>query len=264
VQALGAVLREGRGADHPVVIGSFKSNIGHTQAAAGVGGLIKVVLSLQRGRIPKNLHFDAPSPHIPWADLPVKVASEAMAWARNGAARIAGVSSFGVSGTNAHVVVQEAPSVVEAAPQAASPRAAELVVLSAKSAAGLDAAASRLAEQVKAHPEQALGDIAYGLATTRSHHEHRLALTVGTRAELVSGLEAAARGELVEGLSRDRTRQGRRKIVFVYPGQGSQWLGMGRELVAEEPVFREVLEACSAAIEVETGWSVIEELKRIG
>jgi acyl transferase domain-containing protein len=121
-----------------------------------VGGLIKVVLSLQRGRIPKNLHFDAPSPHIPWADLPVKVASEAMAWARNGAARIAGVSSFGVSGTNAHVVVQEAPSGVEA--QAALPRAAELVVLSAKSAAGLEAAASRLAEHVKAHPEQGLGD----------------------------------------------------------------------------------------------------------
>src|SRR5262245_15619724 len=264
VQALGAVLREGRAADCPVVIGSLKSNLGHSQAAAGVGGLIKVVLSLQHGRIPKNLHFDAPSPHIAWADLPVKVASEAMTWSRNGTARIAGVSSFGVSGTNAHVVVEEAPAEVEAAPQAASPRTAELVVLSAKSAAALDAAASRLADHVQAHPEQALGDIAYSLATTRSHHEHRLALAVGTRAELLSGLEAASRGETVEGLSRDQVRKGRRKIVFVFPGQGSQWLGMGRDLMAEEPVFRETLEACSAAIELETGWSVIEELKRVG
>ncbi len=96
----------------------------------------------------------------------------------------------------------------------------------------------------------------------RSHHEHRLALAVGTRAELVSGLEAAARGELPEGFSRAQVSETRQKIVFVFPGQGSQWIGMGRELLAEEPIFREALQMCSAAIEVETGWSVIEELKR--
>jgi acyl transferase domain-containing protein/surfactin synthase thioesterase subunit/acyl carrier protein len=248
VQALGAVLAEGRPADRPVVIGSLKSNLGHTQAAAGVSGLIKVVLSLQHGRIPKNLHFDAPSPHIPWADLPVKVALEAMAWARNGAARIAGVSSFGVSGTNAYVVVEEAPAEVEAAPQAASPRAAELVVLSAKSAEALDAAASRLADHVKAHPEQALGDIAYSLATTRSHHEHRLALAVATRAELVSGLEAASRGELPGGASREEARsQGRRAWLFT--GQGSQHVGMGRGLWEEWPAFREAFDAACVALD---------------
>src|SRR5262249_43045037 len=249
VQALGAVLREGRAADCPVVIGSLKSNLGHSQAAAGVGGLIKVVLSLQHGRIPKNLHFDAPSPHIPWADLPVKVASDAMAWARNGAARIAGVSSFGVSGTNARVVVEEAPAEAEAAPQAVcSPRAAELVVLSAKSAEALDAAASRLADHVKAHPEQALGDIAYSLATTRSHHEHRLALAVGTRAELVSGLAAASHGELAGGASREEARsRGRRAWLFT--GQGSQHVGMGRGLWEEWPAFREAFDTACAALD---------------
>src|SRR6266542_2122420 len=250
VQALGAVLGEGRAADRPVVIGSLKSNLGHTQAAAGVSGLIKVVLSLQHGRIPKNLHFEAPSPHIPWADLLVKVASEAMAWARNGAARIAGVSSFGVSGTNAHVVVEEAPleAEVEAASQVASPRAAELVVLSAKSAEALDAAAARLADHVKAHPEQALSDIAYSLATMRSHHEHRLALAVGTRAELVSGLEAASRGELPGGASRDEARsRGRRAWLFT--GQGSQHVGMGRGLWEEWPAFREAFDATCVALD---------------
>ncbi|HEX8782871.1 MAG TPA: type I polyketide synthase, partial [Steroidobacteraceae bacterium] len=260
VQALGAVLAEGRPADRPVVIGSFKSNIGHTQAAAGIGGLIKVVLSLQHGRIPKNLHFDTPSPHIPWAELPVKVASEPMAWERNGHARIAGVSSFGVSGTNAHLVMEEAPT--EDAAEPVAPRTAELVVLSAKSAAALDAVAARLADHVKTHPEQTLGDIAYGLATTRSHHAHRLALAVRTRAELLAGLETAAHGALPQGVSRSEVFENRKKIVFVFPGQGSQWMGMGRELFADEPIFREALQRCSAAIEAETGWSVIEELKR--
>ncbi|WP_316189812.1 polyketide synthase, partial [Bradyrhizobium sp. SZCCHNS1054] len=132
VQALGSVLSEGREADRPVIVGSVKSNLGHTDAAAGVAGLIKVVLSLQHGRIPKNLHFEAPNPHIAWDELPVKVASEAVPWVRNGVARIAGVSSFGISGTNAHVVVEEAPAAAETALSAAK-RSCELLVLSAKS-----------------------------------------------------------------------------------------------------------------------------------
>ena len=110
VQALGAVLGQGRAAEQPVVIGSVKSNVGHTQTAAGAAGVIKVALAMQHGRIPRSLHFDAPSPHIPWAELSVKVAAEAIEWPRNGARRIAGVSSFGISGTNAHVVLEEAPA----------------------------------------------------------------------------------------------------------------------------------------------------------
>jgi acyl transferase domain-containing protein/non-ribosomal peptide synthetase component F len=261
VQALGTVLAEGRDRSHPVVIGSVKSNLGHTQAAAGVAGLIKVVLSLQHGRIPKSLHFDEPNPHIAWNDLPVKVASEAMEWVSNGKMRIAGVSAFGLSGTNAHVVVEEAPDGVEGTAVTAAPRAAELVVVSAKSAEALVAVASRLAAHVQTHPEQALGDVAYSLATTRTCHQHRLALVARSREELVTGLEGALRAVVVSGLSLGRASEGRSKVVFVFPSQGSQWLGMGRELLAEEPVFRKALEECSAAIEVETGWSVLEELK---
>jgi myxalamid-type polyketide synthase MxaE and MxaD/epothilone polyketide synthase C/epothilone polyketide synthase D len=175
-------------------------------------------------------------------------------------ARLAGVSSFGVSGTNAHVVIEEAPEAIEETAPSVS-RSAELVVMSARSAAALDAAAARLADYVQAHPKQGLGDVAYSLATTRTQHEHRLALVAATREALVTGLEAAARGETVEGLSQGRAGGVRPKVVFVFPGQGSQWLGMGRELLAEEPVFREALEQCSAAIEAETGWSVIEELE---
>jgi acyl transferase domain-containing protein len=246
MQALGSVLAEGRDSDQPVIIGSVKSNLGHTQAAAGVAGLIKVVLSLQHDRIPQNLHFDAPSPHIAWDELPVKVASEAVGWVRNGSARIAGVSSFGVSGTNAHVVVEEAPAETRPALQAVSPRTAELVVVSGKSAPALDAMASRLAEHVKARPEQALGDIAHSLATTRSHHEHRLALAVATREELVAGLEAASRGELP--LARGEARA-RGKTAWLFTGQGSQQVGIGRGLYEEWPAFREALEAVWGALD---------------
>src|SRR5262249_26294851 len=158
----------------------------HTQAAAGAAGIIKTVLALEHDRIPKSLHVDTPSPHIPWAELPVKVAAEAMEWTRNGAPRRAGVSSFGISGTNAHVVLEEAPVAkpVRSAPE----RAAELLVLSAKSEAALNAQAARLCEHLAAHPSQGLGDVAYSLATTRSAMEHRLAVAATSREALRSAL----------------------------------------------------------------------------
>ncbi|WP_437873438.1 SDR family NAD(P)-dependent oxidoreductase [Sorangium sp. So ce363] len=258
VQALGAVLAEGRAADRPVMIGSVKSNLGHTQAAAGAGGIMKVLLSMQHGRIPRSLHFEAPSPHIPWSELPVKVASEAMEWPRNGAPRRAGVSSFGVSGTNAHAVLEEAPA-VELAPPAPE-RSAELFVLSAKSAAALDGQAGRLREHLESHPEQGLGDVAFSLATTRSAMEHRLSVVVSSREALVEALRAAAEGQTPAGAARGRLSSGAAKVVFVFPGQGSQWLGMGRQLLAEEPVFRSALAACDEAIQAEAGWSVLAEL----
>src|SRR6201999_1938653 len=145
VQALGAVMAEERALDNPVWIGSVKSNLAHGQDAAGATGVMKVVLALQNNRLPKNLHFDAPSPHIPWSELPVRVVAESVPWPRTGSPRRAGVSSFGISGTNAHVVLEEAPR--REAPPAAPARSAELVVLSAKSEAALNAQAARL----KAH-----------------------------------------------------------------------------------------------------------------
>ncbi|WP_315833555.1 type I polyketide synthase [Bradyrhizobium prioriisuperbiae] len=249
VQALGTVLAEGRERSRPVIIGSVKSNLGHTGEAAGVAGLMKVVLSLQHGRIPKSLHFDTPNPHIAWDELPVQVASEAVPWERNGVARLAGVSSFGMSGTNAHVVIEEAPEEAEAAeavPSAA--RSAELVVLSARSAPALAALAQRLAAHVKARPEQSLGDVAYSQATTRSQHEHRLAVVAATREALVSDLAAAAHGELPIGSARGAARAGG-KTAWLFTGQGSQYVGMGRGLWEEWPAFREAFDAACAALD---------------
>jgi acyl transferase domain-containing protein len=257
VEAAAAVLGEGRTTDAPLVLGSLKSNIGHAEAAAGVGGLIKAVLSLRHERIPKSLHSTDPSPHIPWSELPVKVASEAVPWPRGETPRFAGVSSFGLSGTNAHVVLEEAPA-EPSMPSAPSPRA-ELFVLSGRTAESLSAAAGRLAEHLERHAEAELGDVAYSLATTRKPHQHRLSLTARSREELLGALNAASTGELPKGGVRAESRPGA-QVVFVFPGQGSQWVGMGRELLEEEPVFREAMEACDRAIQAEAGWSVLEAL----
>ncbi|NPC86935.1 hypothetical protein HPC49_53230, partial [Pyxidicoccus fallax] len=249
VQALGAALAPGRPAEHPVVIGSVKSNMGHTQAAAGVAGIMKVVLSLRHGRIPKSLHFDAPSPHIPWAELPVKVAAEPVEWPRKGTPRRAGVSSFGISGTNAHVVLEEAPE-VEVAPTEPA-RVAELLVLSAKSEVALNAQAAQLAKHVEANPEQGLSDVAFSLATTRAVMEQRLAVVASSREALRDALEAAAQGQTPTGVVRGATSSVRGKVAFLFTGQGAQVAGMGRGLHAAWPAFREAFDRCVALFDGE-------------
>jgi acyl transferase domain-containing protein/NAD(P)-dependent dehydrogenase (short-subunit alcohol dehydrogenase family)/acyl carrier protein len=261
VQAASAVLGEGRASDDPVILGSLKSNIGHAEGAAGVGGLIKAVLTLQHGVIPKSLHSSTSlNPSIPWSELPVRVASEPVSWPRRTTPRRAGVSSFGLSGTNAHVVLEEAPELTAApASAAAPPRSAELVVVSAKTPEAISETCERLREHLESHPSLGLSDVAFSLATSRAHHEHRLALTACTREELSHALEVAATGELPEGATRAEAGANA-KVVFVFPGQGSQWLGMGRELLAAEPTFRRAMEECDAAIQAEAGWSVLEEL----
>ncbi|WP_316044557.1 type I polyketide synthase, partial [Serratia ficaria] len=153
VQALGAVLAEGRDAAQPVILGSVKSNIGHTQAAAGVAGLIKTVLALQHGIIPQNLHFATPNPHIPWDQLPVRVAAEATPWPPGDRPRIAGVSSWGLGGTNAHVILEEAPRAADPAGREAPTRKVQLLVLSGRTDAAARGAAQRLAAHLRAHPE---------------------------------------------------------------------------------------------------------------
>ena len=269
VQALGSVLGEDRERSRPVVIGSVKSNLGHTGAAAGVAGLIKVVLSLQHERIPRSLHFDAPNPHIAWDELAVRVASEAVPWARNGVARIAGVSSFGVSGTNAHVVVEEAPveaaialaSAADAAEAAPSllPLPAWPLLLSARSEAALKGQAERLRAHVLAHPELSLADLAYSLATTRTAFEHRAAIVTDSHDALVSALDALAYGRPAPATTLGRAR-GEGKVVFVFPGQGSQWQGMALSLLDTSPVFRARLEACEAALAPHVDWSLLSVL----
>ena len=262
VQALGAVLGEGRAPSRPVVIGSVKTNLGHTEGAAGVAGLIKAVLSLQRGCIPRSLHFTAPNPHVSWAELPVKVAAEAVPWPAGGPPRIAGVSAFGISGTNAHVVLEEAPP--RAAPPPAGAELPLLLPLSARTPAALSAQAQaygRLLAEAPSEASESLLDIVHTASVRRSHHEHRLAVVGSSREELGAALEAFARGEPRAGIAQGQARPGPRpKVVFVYPGQGSQWVGMGRGLIEGEPVFRAEIEACDRAIGREAGWSLLEAL----
>ncbi|HEX4382373.1 MAG TPA: SDR family NAD(P)-dependent oxidoreductase [Myxococcales bacterium] len=253
VQALGAAL--GKERTSPVVIGSVKSNLGHTQAAAGVAGIIKVVLAMQEGKIPQSLHAAEPSPHIAWSELPVTVATAEIAWPAGPEGRIAGVSSFGISGTNAHVILQDAAQESAAEPAAAA-GAAQLFVISAKSEAALLEQCERLADAAAADP----ADLAVSLATTRAAMDLRVSIVARTSEELRAALEAAASGETPAGASRGM-RAVPKKIVFVFPGQGSQWAGMGRQLLAEEPVFRAAFTACDAAIRAETGWSPLEELE---
>ena len=192
----------------------------------------------------------------------MKVVTEAVEW-KPEPSRIAGVSSFGVSGTNAHVVLEQAPEVARVEPTVASvePTGAELVVVSGKSESSVEEGLIRLGEHLRTHGELSLRDVAYSLATTRTHHEHRAAIAVSSRSQLVEALELRGRGESVESLSRGQVTSGGRGVVFVFPGQGSQWVGMGRQLFEEETVFREAMEKCDRAILAESGWSLIEELR---
>ena len=265
VQAAAAVYGEGRAPGSPLLLGSVKTNLGHTEGAAGIAGLLKVVLALEHGKIPRSLHFNAPNPHVAWADLPVKVASESSAWPRRAEPRRAGISSFGFSGTNAHVILEEAPALAAVSPPSAeAPRSAELVLLSARSAAAVSATAAQLAAYLSERPDLTLGEVAKSLATTRTHHEHRLAFAARSREDLQASLEVAARGETPAGGARARGASGASRVVFVFPGQGSQWVGMGRTLLEEEPAFREALLRCDRAIQAEAGWSLVEALAAPG
>ncbi len=238
-QALLATYGQDRGA--PLLLGSVKSNLGHTQAAAGVAGVIKMVQAMRHGTVPRTLHVDAPSSHVDWAAGSVELVTEAAAWPETGRPRRCGVSSFGIGGTNAHVVLEQ-PAPTEAAP-ATEPEAVALV-LSGKSEQALRAQAGRLAASLVARPEQGLGDVAFTLATARSAFGHRAA-AVGDRDEVLAGLHALAAGRAAPGVyAADAGARGR--TAFVFAGQGSQRLGMGRELYAHYPVFAEAFDAVVA------------------
>ncbi len=258
--ALGAVLR-GAARERPLVIGSIKSNVGHTQAAAGAVGIIKVLLALAHERVPANLHFDEPTPHVPWSELPLTVAARPVEWSRGHTPRRAGVSSFGVSGTNAHVVIEEAPRREPRPATSTAPDEAALLVLSARTAPALADAAARLRDHLRERPALSLRDLAWSLATTRSPMDERAAIVARSREAADEALLALSRGETPAGCARAKISPRRPKLAFVFSGQGGQWLGMGRELLAREPAFRASLEACDRAIAAESGWSVLQVLE---
>ncbi|WP_131828479.1 type I polyketide synthase, partial [Mycolicibacterium conceptionense] len=248
-QAAGAVLGAGRDAERPLLIGSAKTNIGHLEAAAGIAGVIKVILSLENETLPKHLHFENPSPHIPWDRLAVEVVKESRPWERNGQPRIAGVSSFGFAGTNAHVILEEAPAPtpVVAPEEVSGDQRFSLLPLSARTPAALVQLADQYRSWLTAHPEATLADVCFTAGVGRAHLEHRAALVVNSREAAVELLGALADDRPAPGLVRGESHDVP-KTAWLFTGQGSQYPGMARELYDTEPVFAETLDRCAAAV----------------
>ncbi|KLO38746.1 polyketide synthase [Mycobacterium nebraskense] len=248
-QALLATYGRDRPADRPLWLGSIKSNIGHTSAAAGVAGVIKMVQAMRHGVMPKTLHVDVPSPHVDWSAGAVSLLTEPRPWPARDGQRRAGVSSFGISGTNAHVIVEQPPAEPEAvAAQADNSQPVVAWVVSARSADALAAQAGRLSAHLDAEPGLRAVDVGWSLATTRAALEHRAVVVGGDRDILMAGLAGVASGEPGPTVAVGRTRPiGKR--AFVFPGQGSQRLGMGRELHQRFPVFAEAFDEAVAAVD---------------
>ncbi|MQY15476.1 3-ketoacyl-CoA thiolase [Streptomyces sp. RB5] len=240
-QALLATYGRGRPADRPLLLGSIKSNFGHTQAAAGIAGVIKMILAIQHGELPPTLHLDAPSRKVDWEAGAIELLGEGRPWPRVDRPRRAGISSFGLSGTNAHVIVEQASAPGEEA-LSVSPAAVPWV-LSAHTPEALAGQAARIAD---AAPDFSPADVAYTLATGRAHLEHRACVTATDSASAVRALRSLAAGDPV-GVTVGRARAGRTALLFT--GQGSQRVGMGRELYDAFPVFAEVFDAVCAAVD---------------
>ncbi|MFF3426898.1 type I polyketide synthase [Streptomyces sp. NPDC002602] len=235
IEAQALLATYGQDRVHPLMLGSVKSNIGHTQAAAGIAGVIKSVLAMQHGTLPRTLHVDEPSPHVDWTAGAVELLTEARAWPAPGRPRRAGVSSFGISGTNAHVILEQAaPAAVQDEP-ADEPAGTVPWMLSARSEEALRAQALRLADHVRTR-EPRPADVGLSLAVTRAGLEHRALLTAGDLDGFLSRLAALAKGESAAGVVRAVAREGG-STAFLFTGQGSQRAGMGRELYAAQPVF---------------------------
>ena len=245
VQALAAVLGEGRSPDAPLAIGSLKTNVGHLEGVAGVAGLIKAVLVLQHAEVPPHLHLRNPNPHIDWASLPVVVPTERTPWP-SVAARIAGVSAFGFSGTNAHLVLQEAPPTAAPVPDI---RPLHVMTLSAKSGSALTAMAARLGAHLDASDASNLGELCASAHLGRARFDHRLALVSSSRAHLRAQLAEIAQGQVPVGATiGEVTSTDPPKVAFLFTGQGAQHAGMARSLYAIEPVFRAALDHCAALL----------------
>ena len=266
IKALGSVLCEGRPADHPLIVGSVKTNIGHTEGAAGLAGLIKVVLCLKHKMIPPNLHFHQPNPVIPWQDYALMIPTQLMPWPQSDGPCLAGVSSFGIAGTNAHVIVEEAAQLIMPAPasQCGAIPTTHLLPLSAQTHDGLKGLAGSYLEHLEEeeYADQALDDICYTASSRRTHHDHRLAVVSRSRQDAHDKLAAFIRGEAgLELVSGRKIANKQQKIAWIFPGQGSQWLGMGHDLLEQEPVFRAAIKACDQVMRHYVDWSLLEQLQ---
>jgi acyl transferase domain-containing protein/acyl carrier protein len=239
--ALLATYGQDRSEDRPLWLGSIKSNIGHTQAAAGVAGVIKMVMAMRHGLLPQTLHADSPSPHVDWTAGHVRLLTESTQWPESDHPRRSAVSSFGISGTNAHVILEQAPPPEATETGDDDERTAPPAtpwLLSGRSEAALRDQARRLRRFAHSHPDATDADIAYTLATARTRFAHRAAVVAQDREQTLRALDALAQGQSAPGLIRGDSIGGG-NIAFVFSGQGSQRPGMGRELYHAYPVFAE-------------------------
>ncbi|MEU6594747.1 SDR family NAD(P)-dependent oxidoreductase [Streptomyces sp. NPDC046881] len=257
IEAQALLATYGRDREEPLWLGSVKSNIGHTQAAAGVAGVIKMVEALRHGVLPPTLHVAEPTPQVDWSAGSVELLTEAREWPDSGRPRRVGVSSFGLSGTNAHLIFEQAPEEPVAAPEAYD--GVVPLVVSAASPGSLSAQAERLAA-FTGDTDASPAEIAGALAARRAVLSERAVVVAGSREEAVAGLSALAKGEsspaVVVGSAGAPGR-----TVLVFPGQGSQWLGMGRELLESSPVFAERIEECARALEPWVDWDLTAVLR---
>ncbi|WP_308409074.1 SDR family NAD(P)-dependent oxidoreductase [Streptomyces sp. AC558_RSS880] len=284
IEAQAVLATYGRERDgDPLWLGSIKSNIGHTSGAAGVAGVIKMVMAMRHGVLPKTLHVDAPSPHIDWDSGEVELLTEAREWTGHGRPRRAGVSSFGVSGTNAHIIVEEAPADTPAVPSATAtatpapasgtatpapasgtatpaPASATPVLLSARTEAAVRAQAERLRRHLLDNPGLSVPDIGHSQLTTRARLDHQAVLVAADRDELAAELAAFAVGDVTEQTAAGRPPAGAR-TVFVFPGQGAQWEGMAVGLLDSAPVFAAEVAACGEALAEFVDWRLEDVLR---
>ncbi len=265
--ALAEALCAGRST--PLVIGSVKTNLGHLETAAGVAGLIKAVLVLKHRQIPANLHFETPNPNIDFEGLKLRVNTTLEPFPKTEGPRMAGVNSFGFGGANAHVLLEEPPHRPHHEHSDEPVERTWPIVLSARSEDALRGTALQLAKWLdeRAHANgdsPLLPDLVYSLGARRNHHQHRLTVVANSITELVQELDAfGVKGETIKARTAFTPRpEHAPRVAFVMSGQGPQWWGMGRELMRHEPVFRETLERCAAAMKPWAKFSLLEELAR--
>ncbi|WP_193199909.1 non-ribosomal peptide synthetase/type I polyketide synthase [Nostoc sp. MG11] len=249
VGALATVFGKHRSPDQPLIIGSVKTNIGHLEAASGIAGLIKVVLALKHQEIPPNLHFQQPNPYISWNEIPVVVPTEQTPWRAGTIPRLAGVSAFGFSGTNAHLVLEEAPQ-----PQPVTTnniqRSCHLLTLSAKTPEALKQLSQRYQDYLAANADLAIEDICFNASTKRSHFHHRLSVVADSSATIREKLAAFVTGQKPPGVFCEPILgTSQPKVAFLFTGQGSQYVGMGRQLYETHPKFREVVDRCDEILQ---------------
>ncbi len=259
VEAIKAVFGGPRERGATCVLGALKSNIGHLEAAAGVAGLIKVVLAMQNERIPGNLHFRSLNPRIDLRGTPLEIAQTPKEWSAGVRPRYAGVSSFGISGTNAHVIVEEPPRNLEES-LFDDDASTSILPISAKTPEALRELVQAFHDMLISPKSPRLLDIIYTASARRSHYLHRFSAVGETKAELAGLLQSFLEGNAASGVAHGQAAPARAKVVFVFSGQGSQWLGMGRQFYESDSSFRSVIDTCDNLMTARLGWSILDEL----